>query len=424
MKKILEKLIEYLFYFFVFVFIWQSKLIIFPAPTNYNEIAIYFNYLLLFLLIIVFIFYTIFYNKKEFLDKFDLDKYWVVLAGLEFFIFISILISPVREVSIFKYLLFLLAIGLLFVMTNFKFNIKKIFLVFLTAILIQAGLGIFQFFSQVPFSNKYLGLASHSASVLGTSVIESEAGRFVRAYGAVDHPNIFGALMFFGLVLLIFFIFKNDFQGYKKILTYISLFIILTALAVSFSRSAYLALAISLIVWFIIFLLDKNKIKKYYPLFIFIFLSIIIIFSFLRPLVLSRFDTSSRLEKISIDERGSQINFSSEIIKKNPWLGMGLGAYHYKILTEKPNLQPYEAQPVHNTFLLVWSEIGLWGLFFFIYFIFYIFKKNITNLDFSPIFIGFFVFMLFDHWLWSLPFGPLLFFFLISLTFYLKYDKV
>lgn len=133
MKKILEKIIEYSFYFFVFVFIWQTKLIIKPAETNYNEIALYFNYLLLFLILLLFIFYFLRY-KKELVNNFDFSKYWIALAGMEFFIFLSIFASQVREVTIFKYILFLVAIGLLFLMTQFKFNIKKIILIFLTAL--------------------------------------------------------------------------------------------------------------------------------------------------------------------------------------------------------------------------------------------------------------------------------------------------
>ena len=219
MKNILEKIIEYLFYIFVFVFIFQTKLILIPGETNYSEISLYLNYLLLLIILLLFLVYFFKFKDNLAIRKFNnISKYWVILAGLEFFIFISLLFSSDLKVSLFKYFLFLLGIGLLFLMLNFKFNFKKIILVFLSALLIQSGIGIYQFFSQETFSNKYLGIAEHDASVLGVSVLENDWGRFVRAYGATDHPNIFGALMFFGVIFLILLIIKSDYQGYRKVL--------------------------------------------------------------------------------------------------------------------------------------------------------------------------------------------------------------
>ncbi|MDD3711103.1 MAG: O-antigen ligase family protein [Patescibacteria group bacterium] len=446
MKKILEKIIEYLFYLFVFTFVWQTKLIIVPAETNYNEIALYFNYLLLALILIIFIFYFFKYKRNEAINNFDFAKYWVALAGMEFFIFLSIFASSVRAVSIFKYILFLLSFGLLFLMTQFKFNFKKIILIFLSALLFQASLGIFQFFSQKSFSNKYLGIASHEASVLGVSVLENDLGRFVRAYGATDHPNVFGALMFFAIFFVILLLVIDPYlefsslnnkvsSGFKegernkkyrgrKILFYFVLLIFIIALMVSFSRSAFLALGLSLIFLFLTSLFNKNSFKKYYPIFIFCLTSILLFFIIFKPLIVNRFKLSSRLEKISISERSEQIGEASKIIKSNPWLGVGLGAYHNKVLELNPTWESYQAQPVHNTFLLSLAEIGLWGFILFLLFIFYIIKKNVLQVHYFPLFIGIFVFMAFDHWLWSLPFGLLFMFFLFGLTFYFKYDKV
>lgn len=426
MRNVLKKTIEYLFYLFVFVFIFQAKLIIIPAETNYNEIALYFNYLLLAFILVLFFLYIIKYNKEEFKKEFDFGKYWIILLGLEFFIFISIFLSSIKNVSIFKYILFLLVIGLLFVMTNFKFNYKKIIIIFLSAIFVQASIGLFQFFSQQSFSNKYLGIASHDASVLGVSVLEGDMGRFVRAYGATDHPNIFGALMFFGIIILILLVLKNNYQGYRKILAYLMLSVFLLALITSFSRSAILALGISYLFLFFVFLFKKNKtnFKKYYQIFVFSFLFCSLFFIILKPLILDRFNLDSRLEKISINERSQQILMSSKIIKNDFWLGVGVGSYHNELLNLNPHLKPYQAQPVHNSFLLILSEVGFWGFISFIWFILHIFKKNIIHFKHYPIFIGLFVFLLLDHWLFSLPFGILFMFFVISLTFYLKYDII
>lgn len=434
MKKILEKIIEYSFYFFVFVFLWQTKLIIRPAETNYNEIAVYFNYALLLFILVLFIFYLLKYGGESFKNKFSFSKYWVALAGLEFFIFLSIFVSANRDISIFKYILFLVAIGLLFLMTNFKVNFKKVVYLFLLALLIQASLGFFQFFSQSTFSNKYLGLASHDPYILGVSVLENDAGRFVRAYGGLDHPNIFGALMFFGVIMVINLILRNNFSedfkkirkiSYIKISHYFLLAIFLFALVISFSRSAFLALIISLLFYLLFSIFKKGDFrKKIVPVFIFSLSILILLFFIYKPLILDRFNFSSRLESISLSERTEQVSSSADIIKNNPQLGVGFGAYHQKLLDLNNNLEPYQAQPVHNVFILALAEIGLWGFILFILFLFYLLKINASHYHNCPIFIGFFVFMALDHWLWSLPFGLIFMFFILGLTFYFKCDIV
>jgi len=424
-KKInLKTIIEYLFYFFVFVFLWQTKLIIVPGDSNYNEIALFGNYILLSVILILFFVYKV-KNKRESGAAPGIDKYLVILAALDFFIFLSILISSNIGLSIFRYILFLLSVGLMYLMLNFKFNFKKIILVFLAALLLQAGLGIGQFFTQETFACKYLGIASHEASDLGTSVIETGNERFLRAYGATDHPNIFGALMFFAIFFTILLMVKNNYHGTKATIAYLSLFLYFIALCLSFSRSAILSLAISLLFLFLVFFFtDKKLFHKFLPIFLSLVLLSGALFLLLKPLILVRVDASSRLEKISLNERQEQNIVASHIILDNMWLGVGLGNYHNELLNEQSNLKTYEAQPVHNVFLLMWAEIGLWGLLFFLYFVLYLFKINIKKLYYIPLFIGLLIFMLLDHWLWSLSGSYLFLFFILSLTFYFKDDNL
>lgn len=426
MKKVLEKIIKYLFYLFVFTFVWQTKLIIIPNASNYNEIALYFNYLLLFLILLFFVFYLAKYKWAEFSESIRFERYVVALAGVEFFAFMSIFVSIFREISIYKYILFLLSMGVFFLMTQFKFDKKKIILIFLIAMLFQASLGTFQFFAQTTFANKYLGLDSHDPSVLGVAVLENQQGRLLRAYGAFDHPNIFGALMFFAVILTIVLILKSEVTDKKKFFYYFLLGVFLLALILSFSRSAILSLLLSLISLLIFFVIKKDKIdlKKYLVVFVGSLLFLLTFFIIFKPLLLDRLNINSRLEKISVSERVEQSSKAGEIIKSNPWLGVGLGAYHQKLLNLDKNLQPYQAQPVHNVFALIWAESGLWALICFILFLSFILIKNYSNYYIYPLFIGLFIFMALDHWLFSLPFGLLLFFFVISLTFDFGNDNV
>lgn len=425
MKNFLRKTIEYFFYLFVFSLSFQTKLILVPAETNYNEISLYLNYLLLALTLFL---SFIYYFKYQEGDKIKIGPLIIILASWEFFIFISLFFSNNLSVSIFKYILILLSWGLFFLAINFKiFNIKKrkVIIVFLSALLIQASLALFQFFSQSSFSSKYLGMAQHNSASLGVAVIENDAGRFLRAYGASDHPNILGALMFFAFFFSLLLVLKAK-TSRDRIVFFLFLLTFLLALIVSFSRAAYLALCLSLIFLLFFFISQKPRVflKQYLKVLALLFVFILIFITILKPLLFSRFNLDSRLEQISLNERLEQSSSASDIIKENVFWGVGLGAYHSKLISLDSNLAPYEAQPVHNVFLLIWAEIGLWGFLVCVYLIFYLLKNNLNNLIYSPIFIGLFIFMIFDHWLWSLPAGLLFLFFFLSLTFVLKYDNV
>ena len=257
-KLSLKKIIEYLFYLFVFSFSLQTKFIIKAGDSNYNEISLFANYLLLVVILILFLIYKIERKKEEGVAT-GMDKYWIILAAMEFFIFLSIFVSVSINLSLFRYVLFLLSIAMMFLLLNFKFDFKKIILFFLAGLLFQAVLGIGQTFTQKNFSCKYLGIAYHDVTEPGTSVIETANERFLRAYGATDHPNIFGALMFFAVFLSIMIIVKNNYHGRHRVLAYSSLFIFFIALWASFSRSALLVMGISLLFLLIVFYFENKK---------------------------------------------------------------------------------------------------------------------------------------------------------------------
>jgi O-antigen ligase len=423
MKIKLEKITECLFYLFVFFLPFQTKYIVKTAETNYNEIAIFLNYLILLVLLVTFLF--LFFKKNKNKNDFEIPKHYLILVGLDLFVFISIFLSPVFNVSLVRYFFFLLSVSLLFLILNLKINTKKTLLFFILSIFLSSLFALSQFFSQEVFANKYLGVAVHDPSILGVSVLEGSFGRFVRAYGGLDHPNIFGAMTFFALIFSLFLFLKYKFNWQEKILFYITYFVLFLGLIVSFSRSAWLALFSSLILILFLLLFEKKKddLKKYLKLLLFS-LVFSLVFSFiLKDLIISRFDNNSRLENISRNERIEQIQGSSSIIRNNLWLGVGYGAYHQKLINLNPEIKAYQAQPVHNVFLLVLSEIGIWGLISFLWFLIYIFiessKGNYYFINYS-LFLGLFIFMIFDHWLWSLVFGTLFLFFILGIS--LKID--
>ena len=79
----------------------------------------------------------------------------------------------------------------------------------------------------------------------------------------------------------------------------------------------------------------------------------------------------------------------------------------------KTDATPYE-QPVHNAFLLIFAESGIFAFLSLILFLVFL-TKNGRRQNFSlAIIVSIVILMLFDHWLMSLPFGVLFFFLILG----------
>jgi len=87
----------------------------------------------------------------------------------------------------------------------------------------------------------------------------------------------------------------------------------------------------------------------------------------------------------------------------------------------------WDYQPVHNLWFLVWSEIGIFGLLFFVAILFYILKFNIQHSTFNIHFlllIAIIMLGLFDHYFWSLYFGVMVWWLVLGLTLKTGRNKV
>jgi O-antigen ligase len=107
------------------------------------------------------------------------------------------------------------------------------------------------------------------------------------------------------------------------------------------------------------------------------------------------------------------------MFQKNPLLGVGLNNFLSNLplfLSQKNYLL---IQPVHNIYLLVLSELGIIGFFFFLILLFFSLRTILKNknlvvavLLFEVLFLG-----LFDHYFLTLQQGQLLFALIIGLSF-------
>jgi O-antigen ligase len=361
----------------------------------------------------------------------------VILSGLSFFLFISIFFAPDKVLAFYRYFIFLLGLGFFWLIVKVEYNKTKMAIVFLSGLIIQGVFAVQQFLNQGTPAFKWLGLAAHSPADLGVSVIETVGfggvpERWLRAYGSLDHPNILGGLMAIGLIIIISVIVNHQRINNKKtdwrFITYNLSFVILSAgLIFSFSRSALVSFAFGLIVFFIFYFIKKDwlALKRIGGSAVLFVVLLSLIFINYQNLFYTRASTSTRLEAKSFSERKMYLDDSFSLIKNNWLFGVGIGNYT-KALSEKDLRRPwYYLQPVHNVFLLVWAEAGIFSLLFFIALLACLFwqaikKNNVLGLSVLAILA---IIMIFDHYLWSLHFGILFFWLLIGFLFSSEREK-
>lgn len=425
--RYLRKASEYLVYLAVFLLPWQTKIIIRPAETNFNEIGIYPSYAVLLLAIITFFIYQL---KQRSADD-RIDGLWVALTGLELTVLVSFVCATDQFLAFYYYVILLVGVAWLFIIragtTDYGYEETcldkvKIFYSLLVSLSFQAILGIYQFLSQSTPVFKYLGLAEHSSGMAGAAVIETAGGRFLRAYGGFDHPNIFGGVLAISLIFIAYFLanqkrIKSGREIGGSIFLFVAYFVLLFALFFTMSRAAWLAFVFGLVILLITFIVKKDR-WLIGRLLLVMFFSAIMIFINVVPyqdLIKVRASGQSRLEGKSIAERQEYFGQAAQIIKNNWLSGVGIGNYVATIAkTDNFKKSVWEYQPVHNVFLLLWAQSGAISLLLFLLALFFIIKG--ARNSYSPaIFFALLILMFFDHWLISLPFGVLFLFLVLAL---------
>src|SRR5680860_754729 len=368
MMNFFKRLTEIFLLIFVFILPWQTKLVLRPAVNNFNDISLYVSHLVLLLALICFFIYKIW--TKDSGRK--TPVIWYFLGILEIVMVVSFFYAPDRLLATFHYLLFLGGLGLFYLVReginraayeDGCLNRIRIIYVFLASTFLQASLGIYQFLSQKSFAFKYLGIASHNPEVAGTAVIETVSGRWLRAYGGLDHPNVLGGVLAIALILSAYLLAR------KKIINS------------------------NIQIWGLIMLFFS-----YFFALIFFSLALLMVAALpYHELAVTRFYAEGRLEQISISEREEYTLQAGQIIKNHPWFGVGNANYvkYLELNSQVDNFIYY--QPVHNVFLLVFAENGIFAfLSVTLFLVFLAFSRRRQNFAFSII-AAMVIIMMIDH---------------------------
>lgn len=302
---------------------------------------------------------------------------------------------------------------------------------------IEAVVALLQFMNQHVAGSTLFGIAAQSPSTLGVSVIESVLGRFLRAYGTLPHPNMLAGWLVLALVFTIGLYLRSHEKLERSVLL-MGFLIIQTGLFLTFSRGAILA-------WFAVFLLLLTAVllrertervlpgwlpfhrphpflgMKMVKLTIAAVLGIGLLSYIFSPLLTVRTGVVGRLERLSVDQRLAQLDDVQRIIERHWIFGVGVGNYTKALHEIDSTRDTWEYQPIHNAYLLLFAELGVFGGLIAVWAIvavagvaiFVHRRKWHRRIDRdvpwlaigSLLLLAVLLISFVDHYFWSLPFG-------------------
>ncbi len=328
---------------------------------------------------------------------------------------ISLPFSLLPSLSAFRFASILVAALYLFILSQSDIPWRTATLSFIAGACWSSLLGIWQFATQTTFASTWLGVASHRPSELGVSVIEALAPdgrieRWLRAYGSLDHPNMLGAVAAISLIFVAWLWISRRRDGrFENIILAVATVSLAGGLIVSFSRAAWIAAAVGLLI--IVICRFKQNWKQLGSFFLISAIVAGLFASQYYYLFAPRLGAENRLEEKSSTERITGIKESVAEIMKRPVFGSGLGTYTLARSQSDPDKEAWNYQPVHNVFLLIAAETGIVGLLLILGTIIAFLGFSIRRSPASsrPLIFALAAAIiasaLLDHWLWSLHFG-------------------
>lgn len=408
---------------FLVVFPFQIRTLIFNLPFfptgNFNAYASFFIYLSDLLLLGAFVLYGLGILQGEVKRKIEFGSlpFTVGLLLLLLAFSVTVFWSEFRLLSLWQVFRFGELFLLYFLLVNEVLNRREVLQFFLVGMMVQGVVALGQYIFQSSLGLRFLGEPVIGSDVPGVAKIDMDGGKLVRSYGTLPHPNVLGGMVSMGLLWGFYLLRKNMWWmiGVGAVL--------LMTLLFTFSRSAFLAIAGGLLVYFS--LTDRKLKFKQVFLWGSVILFLIVLFNLEGVLVERVFmgnDAQSGLERMQY------MNVSKQMMIDHP-LGVGLG--HFTLYMQDytlTDLAPWIMQPVHNAFLLLINEVGIVVGLFFLALLGYLFFSLLTltrkTEDDERLFVYLsltiltmiFVISLFDHYFVTLYQGQVVLFIYFGLA--------
>ncbi|MEK7125252.1 MAG: O-antigen ligase family protein [Patescibacteria group bacterium] len=229
---------------------------------------------------------------------------------------------------------------------------------FLGGVLLQAVIAITQFFLQRDAGLQWLGESVLAPALQGVASFYLASGeKIMRAYGTTPHPNVLAAYLLIALIMACLMFLRYPARKMTFAVVY---GVLLWALVLTFSRTVIAVWALAMIVGGVA-LWKRGISRKALAMMgtITILYSVILGLAY-KPAIESRMTISNQDEAVQL-----RVYYSGQALgsgEKLNLLGVGTGNFVGWLMERHPNLSRYLYQPVHNVYLLLYSEVGIVGL--------------------------------------------------------------
>lgn len=464
------KIEKLLFYLFVFVLPFQTRWIIYQYGGSFNEWTSIYLYLTDILLLAVFLFW--FWRRKnerhlqeglKISQRLKTVGFW--LAVFLIVAFISLVNAKNISLGFYGWFKLLEMVTLFFYLksnavilsppeaseesrgtqrsNDGKINFRNLARIFVLSGLFQSIIALGQFINQESLGLKWLAespLALDKVGVAKIAVVSPVGGavKMLRAYGSLPHSNVLAAFLLVCLFFLFFLWLSRERSLTGNAFFSAAFYLMFFGLCLTFSRTIILTFLLASFLYFVICLwqvtqtIDIGLFKRLVLVFlIFIISAGFFAFAFW-PEISSRFNVSLNEEAVSLRIFYNETALAA--ISRQPLLGLGLANFVWEIRNELNLLASWLHQPVHNIYLLIAAETGLFGLIAFLMFIIRLLTLSLRgvrlrqmaeaddeailfilrNLSFL-LFLSFLFIGLFDHFFLTLQQGQLLFWLVLGL---------
>ena len=311
--------------------------------------------------------------------------------------------------------------------------------------LLQSVVAIAQFFMQSEIGLRILGESFLGKDMNGIASFYNLAGeKVIRAYGTTPHPNVLAAYLFlavfaFYFSYLYFHIYHESKLKHLKINFFLlgSYPLMLLALFFTFAR-------VAVFLWFVGFavraliIIGSGKFRKIFGspvnkdklirILVITFVVIVLFGIIFWPEAMSRIKISGNEEAVQL-----RVFYNKESLETGiNWFGVGSGNFVNWLMVKETNLPRYLYQPVHNIYLLVYSETGILGLAAFLLFLVLLIKdfilrtrmQKLYHFSFLLVVLSILFMGLFDHFLLTLQQGRFIFWMVLAILTFSEKDDI
>lgn len=409
-EKYLNYLLLFLFPTQLALHLWPEYAFVYGIRIDYLSPTIYLTDLLF---ITLFVCWFI-KNKKVLIKDIVKTRYFLfiflIIVLLNTFSSISFPVSLHKWLKIIE----LVALGYYVSKRTDVFSKIKVSNVIFAQLIIFSLIGIFQVIRGQTVGGLlyFLGERNFSIHTPGIALANIYGNNILRTYSTFPHPNSLAGFMGVASIYLIF-----NKPKLSKTFLLLGGLVIVGCFVLSFSLEAFIAI-VGCISYYLIFIKRntyKNVLNNY--LLLTILASLFLMFS-------SNLLINTKLSWTESTKQRLELSLvSGKILKENWFIGTGLNTFPIKeILYTSTNNTTWFLQPVHNVYLLIFAEVGIFGLLFLYFILNKLFNtKNVLNkIEYVLIVVFILTTGMFDHYWFTIQQNLLLLFFMTGLIFQRK----